>query len=201
VLYELLRRQFRVLPMSFVHSSVSKRMPQKLVDIFNCSGAMCLDRGSYQLGFTVVWKSDKQCPSLTVNTSQSAPICGEGNMARFLARLIGFYDNNDNIVLTTRIDDVIDMCVQLVSGDASKRAAILKSFGGLLDRKQWILGTSAITLADMVAWSAVLQATSGTQQRTGGLVPDSAVRQWLAGCSKLQEFVMAISLRDQLPVR
>ena len=129
----------------------------------------------------------KTSPELIVNTSVQSPILGEGAMARYLARLINpAYDSSDAVTVT-EIDSWIDtMCIQFTSGNKKEKAAVFKSMNSKLGNSDWLVG-SAMSLADVVAWSKIIQ----SQQTESA---PANVKKWLTRCSQDSCFRIAINV-------
>ena len=118
-----------------------------------------------------------------VRPNLQTPIVGEGNIARYLARLIQpSYDSGDNVT-ATRIDELIDMASGLIRGDNSQKSNLLKVVSAQLGKSQWMVGDNR-SLADIVLWSALHQSKQASK------APDN-IKRWLDICGNLPEFETA----------
>lgn len=136
--------------------------------------------------FVLIFFIEKYSPVLKVNLSQQTPIIGECNVARYLARLLSpSYDSGDALN-STRIDALIDLADGQLSNDASEKGNFLKAIGTQLGRSQWMLG-DALTLADIVLWSAVHQSKQASK------APDN-VRRWIDQCNQHPDFAIVKQL-------
>lgn len=115
---------------------------------------------------------------------------GEANIARYLSRLLlPAYDSGD-IVTATQIDELLDLSQQqLLRGNNKERSAALRTLNAHLGKGRWLVGSS-LSVADVVAWSAVQGA------KLAGVAPAN-VKKWLKVCSDsdlFQEAVQFLSL-------
>ena len=118
-----------------------------------------------------------------VSPSQQTAIRGEGNIARYLGRLLQpCYDDAD---VATIIDDTVDLVQNgLMWGDEADRTATLRILDKRLSEGGWLAGPS-LTLADVVAWSGIQQM---------GLIGEklSSLNEWLDRCRGNQVFQTAL---------
>lgn len=114
------------------------------------------------------------------------PIEGEGNVARFLSRLVGLEPQDP--VAATQSDSWVDTAVfQLAEGSGKERAAVLRALNGALGRGPWLVG-SELSLADVVCSCCLLQTgTSATSTPAN-------VQRWLKGCQNLGHLACIIPL-------
>ncbi|TRY98470.1 hypothetical protein DNTS_020561 [Danionella cerebrum] len=177
VLHALLCQRYQVLSSVHVHSSVSV-VPSPLL---SCLGPRHTDgyaRHRFQLGFTLIWK-DVPRLQMKFNTQNMCPIEGEGNIARFLYRLLGAEPRDP--VCATQMDSWVDTCIfQLVEGGGKERAAVLRALNTTLGRSPWLLGQD-FSLADLVCSCCILRAR---------LTPSAPVnvQRWLTSCQNLSYF-------------
>lgn len=190
VLGQLLSSQCRVLTTSFIHSSAKNSVSQKLTRLFETDHGIITNRNAFQIGITIIWKDEKSGPSLMVEPNRQSAVCGEANIARYLARLLSpCYDdvNAADIVTATQIDVLLDVAASLLRCQSSQSTSMIKSLGAKLGRAPWFIGVDRPSLADIVLWSAVKQRSVGTQ------LTDN-VRQWINRCDNLPEFAPVAQL-------
>lgn len=120
-----------------------------------------------------------------VSPTRQTYIEGEANIARYLSRLLlPAYDSGD-IVTATQIDELLDLAQQqLIRGNNKERSAALRTLNARLGKGQWLVGSS-LTVADMVAWSAVQEA------KLAGDAPAN-VKKWLKLCADSKLFEEAV---------
>lgn len=111
------------------------------------------------------------------SVNNMCPIEGEGNVARFLSRLVGLEPRDP--AAATMSDSWVDTAFfQLAEGSAKERAAVLRSLNAALGRGPWLAGAE-LSLADVVCACCLLKA--GT---TASSAPAN-VQRWLNGCQNL----------------
>ncbi|XP_013407676.1 aminoacyl tRNA synthase complex-interacting multifunctional protein 2 [Lingula anatina] len=183
VLYQLLQQQLRTVGSMHVHSSVTS-VPENLKVFQN---GFQSNRRDYQLAITLIWKNVNHGPELMVNPHKQSPVQGEGNMARYLARLLSpGYDSVDPIT-ATEIDVFVDIATnQLLHGNSKEKAAALRGLNSKLGSSSWLVG-SDLSLADIVVWSALQQ----TGQAGGA---PANVQKWIKACNNNFAFKLALSV-------
>lgn len=113
------------------------------------------------------------------STQNMCPIEGEGNVARFLYRLLGAEPRDP--VSATLMDGWVDTALfQLAEGGSKERAAVLRALNAALGRSPWLLGQE-FSLADIVSACCVLQ-TGQTSSAPAN------VQRWLKSCQNLGYF-------------
>lgn len=111
------------------------------------------------------------------SVNNMCPIEGEGNVARFLSRLVGLEPRDP--AAATMSDSWVDTAFfQLAEGSAKERGAVLRSLNGALGRGPWLTGAE-LSLADVVCACCLLK--TGT---TASSAPAN-VQRWLNGCQNL----------------
>lgn len=175
VLHGLLCQRYSVLSTVHVHSSVPS-VPPKLL---NCLGPRHPDsytRQRFQLGFTLIWK-DVPRLQMKFSVPNMCPIEGEGNVARFLSRLVGLEPRDP--VAATLSDSWVDTAFfQLAEGGGKERAAVVRALNAALGRGPWLAGAD-LSLADVVCACCLLQ--TGTSAASA----PANVQRWLKGCQNL----------------
>lgn len=177
VLHALLCQRFQVLSSVHVHSSVST-VPAPLLSCLGPRHTHSYARHRFQLGFTLIWK-DVSKLQMKFSTQNMCPIEGEGNVARFLYRLLGAEPRDP--VSATLMDGWVDTALfQLAEGGSKERAAVLRALNAALGRSPWLLGQE-FSLADIVSACCVLQ-TGQTSSAPAN------VQRWLKSCQNLGYF-------------
>lgn len=111
---------------------------------------------------------------MRVNPSDQTPICGEANIARYLARLFQPSYEAD-LHSACLADHWLDLAsFSLVGGNTKERAAAVRSLNSHLGKKSWLLESTS-SFVDAVVFSALHQAG----QRSGA---SGNVKRWLQGC-------------------
>ena len=123
---------------------------------------------------------------MMVDPSKQSPVIGEANIARYLSRLLPSCYENDNIVTATEIDTILDMATLLQKGNQKEKASVIKNLNVKLGKSSWLVGDS-LTLADIVAWSAVHQ-TQEVESLPGN------VKKWVKSCNEHSAFKTGIHL-------
>jgi aminoacyl tRNA synthase complex-interacting multifunctional protein 2 len=178
ILQQMLAKQYKVLSSSYAHSSALD-VSDKLRNIYATNG-IAGNRNQHQFAFTLIWKDVSPSPSLMVQPQKQTLIQGEAAVARYLARLLQPSYENGSIIIATEIDSMLDLASQLLRGNKSEKAAVMKALNGRLGRSQWLVGNS-LSLADIVVWSAI-------QQSGQTATAPSNVSKWLKLCGQQTEF-------------
>ncbi|XP_015215804.2 aminoacyl tRNA synthase complex-interacting multifunctional protein 2 isoform X1 [Lepisosteus oculatus] len=183
VLHSLLRQRYRVLSTAHVHSSVPS-VPPGLLACLGPRDPVSCSRHDFQLGFTLIWK-DVPKPQMKFSIQNMCHIEGEGNIARFLYRLLGC--GPQDAVMATVVDSWVDTAFfQLVEGSSKEKAATLRALNGALGRSPWLAG-SELSLADIVCFCAVLQSASTSSVPTN-------VQKWIKSCENSGYFTCVSQL-------
>lgn len=154
-----------------VHSSV-RSVPEKLLNCFG-NGSQ-VERPDAKISITLIWKDVKHGPEMRVNPSHQTPICGEANIARYLARLLQPSYEVD-LLSACLADHWLDLAsFSLIGGNSKERAAAVRSLNSHLGRKPWLLEETS-SFVDAVVFSA-LQQTGQASSASGN------VKTWLKGC-------------------
>ncbi len=173
------KAKFTVRTATHCHSSVTEPLSANLLDFFpDDEGQEVADPN---MKVTIIWKKSKliifdndfrqvfsifvvclsvSCdPRLTVKSRQ---ISGEGNIARYLARLfpeIFTYENlkNDAAGSATQTDDWLDAAhAAFLYGDAAKEEAFLQRMKIALTNRKVLVGPGVCpSIADYVVWSLI----------------------------------------------
>ncbi|KAK3089824.1 hypothetical protein FSP39_006823, partial [Pinctada imbricata] len=180
VLSDLLQEKYKFKGTTHIHSSVSS-VPDKLKSPFIKNGNKSReDRSLNQIIVTLIWKKVCQSPEMMVSAHNQTPIQGEGNIARYLARLLDPQYESD-ACRATQMDEWIDMAmVQILNGNNKEKAGSLRSLNSRLGCNDWLVGSS-ISLADIVVWSSLHQ-TNQTSE-----VPAN-IKKWLTACNQSNVF-------------
>ncbi|KAG5279994.1 hypothetical protein AALO_G00083770 [Alosa alosa] len=140
VLHGLLCQRYRVLSTVHVHSSVSS-VPPKLLNCLGPRHADSYTRQRFQLGFTLIWK-DVPRLQMKFSVPNMCPIEGQGNVARFLSRLVGLEPHDP--AAATMSDSWVDTAFfQLAEGSGKEQAAVLRALNAALGRGPWLAGQSS----------------------------------------------------------
>ena len=116
-----------------------------------------------------------------VNPRTQTTIHGEGNIARYMARLLTpSYDDEGDVVAATVIDQWVDSAAQFAHGNNKERAAVLKSMNAYLGNHEWMVGQS-LTLADVILWGVITQAKEDDKA-------PSNVKKWYQRCCEIDAF-------------
>ena len=96
-------------------------------------------------------------PTMMVSANKHTLIHGEGNIVRYLGRLLmPAYDEGD-VALSSIIDQWIDFSKILIYGSKTERDSGLKLLESTLSKNNWLVG-GHVSLADIVVWSSLKQA-------------------------------------------
>lgn len=137
------------------------------------------NRHCYKVIVTVIWTTAGSCPSLHINPSQRTPVCGESNIFRFFARLLGMYSTS--LENDAMIDVCLDSCdVLLTSQSSQEKASSLKSIGNALECGSRLSAGVSTLLA---AFLASVLVGFGLQN-----VPQESLRKWAIENSSLLAF-------------
>ncbi|KAM9852153.1 aminoacyl tRNA synthase complex-interacting multifunctional protein 2-like [Aulostomus maculatus] len=175
VLHSMLCQRYRVLSNVHAHSSIRNVPPQ----LMSCLGPRHPDshnRQLFELGFTLIWKD---VPKAQMRVKDMCPIEGEGNVARFLYKLLATYPSEP--AFATLVDFMVDTAFhQLREGSSEEQAAVLHSFNSSLGCSPWIAGQD-FSLADIACYCVILQSglTSAAPMN---------VQKWLQTCEDLDHF-------------
>ncbi len=180
----LLGTKRRVRTASHCHSSITKLDPglEGFLDLPD--GA---DVSNPDLSVTLIWKQERKgverLPSVAVD-GQATAVCGEAELARYLARMSGGAVPYDD-ALTARDCARLDALIDVASGlDADGRGAGRTLEDALADgrRAEWIsLGSSgAPSLAGLLLWSWHRRRCRGAQPHLG-----ANFKKWLKEYSTL----------------
>ncbi|CAG5134488.1 unnamed protein product, partial [Candidula unifasciata] len=184
LLSDELGSQRRVLKSTFVHSSVSDHVADKLRNLLASNNG--ISRGNCDLAITLIWKKVAHGPQLMVDPTKQTTIQGEANVARYLSRLLNPSFDKD-IISATLVDELLDLAqLQLIEGNSKEKSAAVRTLNSLLGKKDWLAGASP-GLADYVCWSALHQ----TGQTTN---PPANVKKWLALCGQHKKFQVISNL-------
>ena len=121
-----------------------------------------------------------------VSPNIQTSIQGEGNVARYLARLLSPAYDAGSIITATEIDQYIDMAESLLNGTSKEKAAVLRTLNGRLGKENFLVG-GQLSLADIVLWSAAQQS-----QQADTAPPN--VKKWIERCSNNSAFSLACKL-------
>ncbi|XP_059156806.1 aminoacyl tRNA synthase complex-interacting multifunctional protein 2-like [Physella acuta] len=177
-LCESLSKQYTVFKSTYIHSSVSNSVPEKLQTLLTSNGT--IKRGDSQIAISLVWKKVSNGPELMVDPTRQTVIQGEANVARYLARLL-YPDWDDTNIFTTQVDDLLDTAqLQILEGNSKEKAAAVRTLNSALGKRDWLLGSEP-SLADVFCWSALHQ----TSQVAGS--PNN-VKKWLKQCQNHPSF-------------
>uniref|UniRef100_A0A8C4QLN5 Aminoacyl tRNA synthetase complex interacting multifunctional protein 2 n=1 Tax=Eptatretus burgeri TaxID=7764 RepID=A0A8C4QLN5_EPTBU len=191
VLYGLLKKRYRVLGNTHVHSSV-RSISSALRSCLGGSMGQTGFRQEYQMVFTLIWK-DVAHPELRLGATVAGPIEGEGNIARFLFGLLSTCSQDPE--QATIVDTWVDRATShLLAGDAKRRAAAMRLLAEALDpasamtttESSWLVGRQ-LSVADIMVWSALVH--------SGHPLP-STVSRWVQTCETFPEFMSARSIFD-----
>lgn len=185
ILLKQLSSQGPVLTTTFVHSSTTD-ISQKLRTFLPNEVGAAEHRSSYQLAVSIIWKKlPGGSPRLMVSPMRQTYIEGEANIARYFSRLLQPSYDNGNIIMTTQIDDYLDIAQQqILQGNNKEKSAALRTLNARLGKGQWLVGPSP-SLADVVAWSAIQGAG------LAGEAPAN-VKKWLKVCGESEIFRSAV---------
>ncbi|ELU16049.1 hypothetical protein CAPTEDRAFT_114851, partial [Capitella teleta] len=178
VMYNLLCQEEAVLASCHMHSSAGE-VSKSLRNIFSQE---VQDRNQHRLALTLVWKQELCGCSLMVAPSKQTPIQGEASVCRYLSRLLKTPYDAGSIEQATEIDALLDLCQLLRKGSNKERAAALRTMNGKLGKSDWLVG-NAVSLADVVLWSAVVQSSQDTPAN---------VKKWIDRCSTQEAFKFAL---------
>ncbi|XP_026020919.1 aminoacyl tRNA synthase complex-interacting multifunctional protein 2 isoform X1 [Astatotilapia calliptera] len=177
MLHSLLCQHYRVLSTVHVHSSVASVPPQLL----SCLGPRHTDsyaRHMFQLGFTLIWK-DVPKPQMKFSIKNMCPIEGEGNIARFLFKLLAPYPSDPAVA--TLVDSWVDTAFfQLAEGSVKERSTVLRALNSTLGSNPWLAGPE-FSLADVACYCCVLQSGSASSSPAN-------VQRWIKSCENLGHF-------------
>lgn len=113
------------------------------------------------------------------NTQSMIPIEGEGNVCRFLYRLLGAEPRD--AASATLMDGWVDTALfQLAEGGSKERSAVLRALNAALGRSPWLLGQE-FSLADIVSACCLLRAGQTSSAPAN-------VQRWLKSCQNLGYF-------------
>uniref|UniRef100_UPI00358DFAF5 aminoacyl tRNA synthase complex-interacting multifunctional protein 2 n=1 Tax=Myxine glutinosa TaxID=7769 RepID=UPI00358DFAF5 len=185
VLYGLLKKRFRVLGTTHVHSSVHS-VSSALRSCLGGSTGGTGSRQEYQMVFTLIWK-DVAHPELRLGATLAGPIEGEGNIARFLFGLLNTCSQDPE--RATIADTWVDRATSHLVGDAKRRAAAMRLLAVALDpankmttaENSWLVD-GQLSVADIMVWSALVH--------SGHPLP-STVSRWVQTCETFPEFMSA----------
>jgi len=180
VLSQLLSDKYKVLHASHTHSSVAS-VPENLRRVFSQSGDV-RPRGDYDVIITLIWKDVVNGPCLLISPTHHSQICGEANVARYLARLLSPPYDHD-IIAATHVDSWLDQSYKLANGNKKEKAAVLKSMNTSLGKQSYL--TSELSLADIVLWSLIRQSSD-----LGS--PPTNVSHWIKNCNNHLKFQTAL---------
>ncbi|MFT7817684.1 aminoacyl tRNA synthase complex-interacting multifunctional protein 2 [Arapaima gigas] len=183
VLHSMLCRRYSVLSSIHVHSSISA-VPPSLLGCFGPLYTNGCRRQRFQLIFTLIWK-DVPRVELKFNVPSMCAVEGEGNVARFLYRLL--LAPSKDPVLATVMDNWVDTAVfQLAEGGAREQKAVVQALNMALTKDPWLAGPT-LSLADILCACWLMQTG------TASVVP-SNVQKWLKSCENSGHFCHALSL-------
>ena len=119
-----------------------------------------------------------------ISPTKQTAVRGEVNIARYINRVISC---ESDIIMATQIDEWLDIAhVQILNGNTKEKAAALRNLNSRLGKNEWLVG-SALSLADIVMWSALHQ----TKQANGA---PTNVKKWLKKCDENPLFTTTLSL-------
>ncbi|XP_018605201.1 aminoacyl tRNA synthase complex-interacting multifunctional protein 2 [Scleropages formosus] len=183
VLHSMLCQRYSVLSGIHMHSSVFAVPPELL----SCLGPPIINgcsRQHFQLIFTIIWK-DVPRVQLKFNTRRMCTVEGEGNVARFLYRLL--LAPAKDPALATVMDSWVDTALfQLAEGCAKEQKAVVQALNFTLTKNLWLAGPE-LSLAD------VLCACWLMQTGIAATVPIK-VHKWLESCENSGHFCGVYSL-------
>lgn len=131
------------------------------------------NRYVYKLVITVIWMDGAQCPSLHTSPSTRTPICGETNIVRFFARLLGVYDTPSSANEDVTMDLCLDTCdiIESPSSTNQERASALKSINTAIERSSWFRA-DALSLCGAFLASVLLN--YGLKN-----IPQDSLKKWV----------------------
>lgn len=107
------------------------------------------------------------------------PIEGEGNIARFLFKLLAPYPSDPAVA--TLVDSWVDTAFfQLAEGSVKERSAVLRALNSTLGSNPWLSGPE-FSLADVACYCCVLQSGSASSSPAN-------VQRWIKSCENLGHF-------------
>lgn len=121
-----------------------------------------------------------------INPSSQTCIQGEGNIARYLDKVLNPDQEYGDIVRSTKTDQWVDVATQILNGSTKEKAAGIKALNVHLGKQPYLM-EKEITLADIVAWSAV------TQSDMASKLPNN-VKTWYEALGGLAMFNCVSSL-------
>ena len=121
-----------------------------------------------------------------VNPGSQLCIEGEGNIARYLARVLTpAYDSGD-ITTATEIDYYVDLATQLTNGKDKEKASVIRTVNAKLGKSNtWLVGNK-LSLADISLWAAMHKANQV-------VTASGNVKRWLDGCDQVEAFQSALN--------
>lgn len=150
------------------HSSVRKPPTMKSFPL----SVQHENRTPYQVIITVIWAAVGQCPSLHTSPCNRTPICGESNIFRFFARLLGVYDTSSNS--DAIIDICLDACDVIISPTSTnqEKASTVKTISTAVDKGSWFGESGAPLLESFLASVLVNYGVKN--------IPQEGLKRWAA---------------------
>jgi len=183
---QLESHQIRVFASTHVHSSSSDVDPQ--LKQFLQSDSQ-LERRQAHLVFTLIWiKGQNEEPAMMISpSSQSVPIHGEANIARYLARLMpGLgYENKDPLeaIKLDQLLDLTDASAGLgLNSSKRDRTLALHVIEQSLNSAASLAGGSEMTWVDAVLYSAAIHAKLDVDKDVG-----KNTRSWFQRCQGITQ--------------
>lgn len=159
-LKHLLGLQSDVLLTSHVHSSISRKLPDRVRQLMDRGTSRApTNRLRYPLVLTLIWKEmEKDCEVMVSPLVQTA-IVGEVNLIRYLGRLLSPpYDEGDPAIATETDAWLEKVHGSLFHGTQKEQKALLEEIDSHLGAHGPYLGEgTSFGLADVALWSALLQ--------------------------------------------
>lgn len=136
---------------TYLHSSLNS-IPENLSKLENISSS-----SSCKVSLTVIWRDGNKDHEMMVDPIHQGIIEGEVNIARYLSRLFSLNYETDAI-LSTMIDNFLEFVHStIIHGNNKNRQEALHSLNSHLGKNAFLVGDS-YTIADIVTWSALIQA-------------------------------------------
>ncbi|KAK6625513.1 hypothetical protein RUM43_005812 [Polyplax serrata] len=111
------------------------------------------------LNLHLIWKEDLLDTELVMNPVKQLPIKGEVNILRLFARsgLSLLKYPLDDILKTTNVDNILDLCHRLAHADTTKdRSFLIRMLTGKLGRNPYF-GGEEMNIVDICCWSILKQ--------------------------------------------
>ena len=128
--------------------------------------------------YNIVYFADEVCPqpTMVVSAHDQVPVCGMGNILRFLVRLFAneLYEEQ-GLTSSAIVDSWLDMFShQFLNGSSKEKAATLRQLNSSLGTKTFLAG-DRFTIADLFVFIVLCQS-----QETK---VSSNIQKWMRRCS------------------